>query len=81
MKLDFNSRIKDLYENPVGRDIINKLLLQLNKSRKLITNPIIGNLSIETVAKLTKKSIHRKLYECILELHNSEKDTPCSIRG
>lgn len=81
MKLDFNSRIKDAYENPVGRDIINKLLLQINKSKKLITNPIIGNLRIKTLADLTKKSIDRKFYQCVLDLLNSEEDRPSNIQN
>ena len=80
-KLDFNSRIKDVYENPVGRDIINKLLLQINKNRKLVTNPIIGNLRIKTLAELTRKSISHDFYQCILDLLNSEQDTPQNIGG
>lgn len=80
-KLDFNSRIKDAYENPVGRDIINKLLLQLNKNKILITNPIIGNLRIKTLANLTKKSIDHEFYQCVLDLLNSEEDTPRNIRS
>jgi oligo-1,6-glucosidase len=81
MRLDFNSRIKDVYDNPVGRDIINKLLLQVNKSRKLITNPIIGNLRIKTLADLTKKSVDRKFYQSVLDLLNSEEDRPRDIQS
>lgn len=75
-KLDMNSRVKDIYENPIGRDIINKLLLQLNKSKKLITNPIVGNLRIKTLAAITKKSINEDFYNTILDLLNSEPDKP-----
>ncbi|TAH75024.1 MAG: alpha-glucosidase [Anaerolineaceae bacterium] len=73
-KLGFNSRIKDLYDNPVGRDIINKLLLQLNKKKILITNPLVGNLRLKTLADLTKKSISREFYQSVLDLLNSEQD-------
>lgn len=73
-KIDFNSRIKDVYENPIGRDVINKLLLQLNKKRILITNPLIGNLQIKTLAKLTKKRINHEFYRAVLDLLNSEQD-------
>lgn len=75
-KFDFNSKVKDIYGHPIGRDIINKLLLQLNKSKRLITNPIIGNLRIATLAALTKKSINTDFYKTILDLLNSEPDTP-----
>ena len=80
-KLDFNSRVKDIYENPIGRDVINKLLLQLNKSRKLIANPIIGNLRIKTLASLTGKIADRDFFAAILDLLNSERDVPQNIKG
>lgn len=74
-KLDLNSRIKDIYNNPIGQDIINKLLLQTNKSKSLITNPFIGMLRLRTLAKLTKKKINSEFYQSVLDLLNSEKDT------
>ncbi len=80
-KLDFNSRIKEVYEHPVGRDILNKLLLQLNKSRSLITNPIIRNLRIKTLASLTKKSINREFYQSVLDLLNTEQDIVKAVPG
>lgn len=80
-KLDFNSRVKDIYENPIGRDIINKLLLQLNKGRRLITNPLIGNLRIKTLAALTKNKIDPGFYSSILDLLNSERDMPGNIKA
>lgn len=80
-KLDFNSRIKDVYENPVGRDIVNKLLLQLNKNKLLITNPIIGNLRLKTLADLTRKIVNRDFYQSILDLLNSEHDIPRNTRS
>lgn len=80
-KLDFNSRVKDIYEHPIGRDIINKLLLQLNKSKKLITNPVVGNLRIKTLAALTKKTISKEFYNTIFDLLNSEQHVPKTFNG
>ncbi|HPU64138.1 MAG TPA: alpha-amylase family glycosyl hydrolase, partial [Mobilitalea sp.] len=80
-KLDFDSRVKDIYANPIGRDIINKLLLQLNKSRRLVTNPLIGNLRIRTLASLTKGKIDKDFFATILDLLNSERDVPKNING
>ncbi|MDF2905183.1 MAG: malL, partial [Herbinix sp.] len=54
-ELDLNSKIKEIYENPIGHDVVHKLLLQLNKKENLITNPVVGNLKLKTVAKLTTK--------------------------
>jgi len=75
-KLNLNSKIKDIYANPIGHDILYKLLLQLNKSEKLITNPILRNMRLKTAAVMTKKLLGNSFYETFLELLNSEKDTP-----
>jgi oligo-1,6-glucosidase len=71
-----NSRIKEIYANPIGRDIINKLLLQMNVSKKAITNPIIGSLRLNTLPKLLKKQIDEGFIDTLLTLLNSEKDIP-----
>ncbi len=75
-KLDYNSKIKELYANPIGHDVIYKLLLQLNKKDKLITNPVVGNLRLKTVAGLTKKFLGKDFFATFLTLLNSEEDIP-----
>lgn len=72
-KLDFNSKVKDVCENPIGFDIIAKLLLQMNKKESLITNPVIGNLRLKTIARLTRKSLGEGFFHTFLELLNSEQ--------
>lgn len=70
------NRIKDVYTNPIGRDIINKLLLQMNISKKIITNPIVGNLKLKNLQKLLKKQLGDGFVDTLLILLNSEKDVP-----
>lgn len=71
-----NNRIKDVYGNPIGRDIINKLLLQMNISKKVITNPIVSNLKLKVLEKLLKSKLGDGFLDTLLTLLNSEKDTP-----
>lgn len=71
-----NNCVKDIYMNPIGRDIINKLLLQMNISKKVITNPIIGNLKLKTLQKLLKKQMGDGFVDTLLILLNSEPDVP-----
>lgn len=71
-----NNCVKDIYMNPIGRDIINKLLLQMNISKKVITNPIIGNLKLRTLQKLLKKQMGDGFVDTLLILLNSEPDVP-----
>lgn len=70
--LGFDSKIKEIYATPIGHDILYKLLLQLNKSEKLIINPLVGNLRIKTLAALTKKTLGKDFYRTFLELVNTD---------
>ncbi len=73
-----DSRIKDIYSHPIGNDIIKKLLLQMGYSEKIITNPLVRNLKLKTVAGLAKKKLDVSFFETFLSLLNSEKDKPLS---
>jgi len=75
-KLDKNSKLAEIYSNPIGHDVISKLLMQLNKKEAFITNPIVGNLRIKTVERLTKKIMGEGFIDTLLELLNSEPDLP-----
>ena len=74
-----DSTIGELYENPVGHDALAKILLQLGLSEKVITNPIISNLKLKTVARLTKKKLGPDFYDALLRLVNSEADSDCNF--
>lgn len=74
--LTLNSKVKEVYENPIGHDIIYKLLLEMNKSEKLITNPLVGSIKLKTLKKLTKNQIDGSFYDTFLGLLNSEQDIP-----
>lgn len=73
-KLTMDSKIREIYQNPVGHDILHKLLLQMNKSERLIKNPIVSHCKLKTVSKLTKKMLSEEFYHTFLELLNSEED-------
>lgn len=75
-KLTLNSRVKEVYKNPIGHDIIYKLLLQMNKSEKLITNPMVGSIKLKTLQKVTKNQLDSGFYHTFLRLLNSEEDVP-----
>ena len=68
--LGFQSKIKEIYENPVGRDVLDKLIMQMGKSERLINNIIVRNLRLHTVVKLTHKFIDKTFYETLLQLLN-----------
>ncbi len=75
-KMDGGSKVKEVYSNPIGHDILHKLLLQLNRSERIITNPITANLRLKTLAAFTGKTLGDGFYRTLLELLNSEPDNP-----
>ena len=80
-KLTLESQVKDLYQTPIGHDALYKVLLQLNLSEKIITNPLIGSLKLKTLASLTKNQLGPDFFEALLNLVNTEKDEPFVKKG
>lgn len=69
-----DSKIKDIYANPIGHDIIYKILLQMGKNERLIDNAIVGNMRIGTLCRLAKGIIGEGFLDIFLRLLNSEQD-------
>lgn len=74
--LTADNRIKDVYNNPVGRDIINRILLQMGYSNIIIDNPVVGNIKLKSLPGLTRGYVDKDFLDIILNLLNSEHDTP-----
>ncbi len=64
-----------MYANPIGRDIIDRILFQMNMSKKTVTNPIVGNLKIKTLPKLLKGKLDEGFVDTLLTLLNTEQET------
>lgn len=79
--LTLESQVKDLYQTPIGHDALYKVLLQLNLSEKMITNPLVGSLKLKTLAALTKNKLGPEFFEALLNLVNTEKDEPIVKKG
>ena len=80
-KVTLNSKIGELYASPIGHDTIGKVLMQLNVSDKVITNPLVSNIKLKTLANLTKGKLGPGFFDTLLNLINMEKDTPFVSRG
>lgn len=83
-KITMKSRIKDVYAHPIGRDIIRRILLQMNLAPGFITNPVVGGLRLCIVRKLAAKQLGPEFFDTFIRLLNSEPDTTaggdCEIR-
>ncbi len=80
-KLSMESRIGELFANPVGHDALAKVLMQLGFSEKVITNPFVSRLKLQTVADLAKGKVDEKFFQTLIHLVNSEPDVPFVKRG
>lgn len=74
--LTVNNRIKDIYAHPVGRDIIKKILLQMGHGESIVQNPVVGNIKLKVLPKLTRGQVDAGFLSTLLELLNGEQDTP-----
>ncbi len=75
-KLTENSRFKDVYQNPIGYDILTRLLQQMNMNESMVTNPMVSNLPLRRVILLTRRSFGEGFMDTLLKLLNSEPDLP-----
>ena len=80
-EINYDSKIRDVYKTPVGHDIFSKLLLQLGKSEKLIINPLVGNLKIKGLSRLTQNIVGSGFFDAFIKLVNSEQDLPAPTDG
>ncbi len=67
-------RLSDVYATPVGRDAIDKLLLQSGLPRPLLR--ALGPMRISTIERLTTRFTGPGLVEGVLNLVNSEPERP-----
>ena len=80
-QLSLESKIKQIYDNPVGGDILDKLLLGLGKSKRWITNPIVSHIKLKYIKKLTKNRLSSSFYETFLQLLNEAEEKVMDQEG
>ena len=80
-QLTLNSKVGELFATPVGHDTLAKVLMQLGLPEKVITNCLVSNIKLKTLAALTKSKLGEGFFEALLHLVNSEKDVPFVSKG
>jgi len=74
--LSLHSKIRDVYAHTLGRDIIDKMLLELGKPAWIVDNPIVGGLSLGMIKRFLPKKMGGGFINTVLDLLNTEADTP-----
>ncbi len=67
------SRVRDVYRHPLGRDVIDKMLLQLGLPSWVVTNPLVSALRLWEVQTLTRSIVGDGFIDTLVTLLN---DTP-----
>ncbi len=61
----------DVYRHPAGRDIIDKILAQTGAPARLVSNPLVHNLKIKSLERLSFGKIDRQFIETLVDLLNA----------
>ncbi len=78
--LTMESSVYDVYKNPIGYDIIQKLLMQMGKSENLVLNPFVKNLKLKTLIKLFKNKISQQFFDSLLFMLNRDTQEFCASK-
>ncbi len=76
--ITFDSKIKEVYANPVGHDILRKVLLQMGIPSAVITNPVVGNMKLSQAKKFAAGNLSDDFWQAFIDMLNLEKDVPAS---
>jgi len=76
MKYTLKSKVRDVWKNPVGHDILSKILLQLNLPSILITNPIVSHLSLKRVKAFAGERLSGGFFETLIDLLSTVEASP-----
>jgi len=80
--LTIDSRLKEIYAHPIGRDLLKKVLFQLGLSDRVLTNPLVFRVKLKTLPFLTLGYVDRAFLDSFLEILNSapERTRPAEER-
>ena len=79
--LTMDSRLCELYATPVGHDILQKLLLQLNLPEDVLRKGPLSKLKLRTVRQIAGQKLDEDFFDSILRLINSEHSRPAPGDG
>lgn len=66
--LGSDPRLREIYAHPVGRDSLDKVLLQLGRSRRWLDNPLVGRLRLRAAARVARPVLGPTFADSLLTL-------------
>ncbi|MBE5950588.1 MAG: alpha-glucosidase [Lachnospiraceae bacterium] len=80
-KVTMQSKLKEVYASPVGKDILGKVLMQLGLGDWVVTNPVVGNITLAGLKKLAGKRLDDTFFTAIINMLNAETGEPAGTDG
>ncbi len=80
-KLTEKNTLGELWKNPVGHDVLDKVLLQLGGDAQWLTNPLFSRLTIGAVCKMGQKVLGKDFAKTLLTLVNTAPDPVQPVAG
>ncbi len=80
-KITLNTKIKEAMENPMAKDMLEKLMLAFRLPTSLIETGAIGKMKLGALAPLTAGLLNRKTLQTICDLFNLEKNSVITDEG
>lgn len=80
-RLDLDSRVRDVWAHPLGRDVVQKILLQLGRSPRWIDNPLVGSLRLGTLDRWLSSRVGEGFFRTVIDLLNQHRDVPAPDAG
>ena len=74
--ITLESKVKEVYAHPVGHDILRRVLLQVGVGAVAVENPLVANMSVGQLKKLTGKMLGDSFWNSFLNMLNMETDRP-----
>ena len=68
MKPDRNATVAEIYAHPLGRDIIDKMLLQTGRSTAWVRNPLISRLRLRQLDTILGRAFGPGFVDTLVDL-------------
>lgn len=81
VKLDRTATIAEVDANPLGRDVIDKILLQSGRSPRWVRNPAVSRLTLRGLERLAGRWLGPGFIDTLLGLLNDCPEAPPRSRG
>lgn len=80
-KLSVNSTIGEVFDTPVGHDVIKKVLLQVGIPDIAVTNPVTSRIPLSALSRVLGFKLGRDFFDTLINLCNSETERPIRYEG